>query len=150
MINHTKQVNRGSLGTEQENLTHPINNASQSGMHNMDVLVGYILLIGVLLSGLLIIVGTGWNWVTYHTLSTQFTISNENYFGFLVSSFEQLFNGSLQPRLFISLGIVTLMLTPYIRVAASAVYFAFVVRNLKYTLFTLFVFTILTYSLFLK
>jgi uncharacterized membrane protein len=42
------------------------------------------------------------------------------------------------------------MFTPYLRVAASAVYFALVERNLKYTLFTLFVFAVLTYSLFLR
>jgi uncharacterized membrane protein len=41
------------------------------------------------------------------------------------------------------------MLTPYIRVLASLLYFAFVERNRKYTVFTGFVFAVLTYSLFL-
>jgi uncharacterized membrane protein len=116
----------------------------------MNVLVGYILLVGVVLSSLLIIAGTLWNWAVNHSLSTQFTISGQNYFGFLVSSFQQLLTGALQPGLLIKLGIVTLMFTPYLRVAASAVYFAFVAHNLKYTLFTLFVFCVLTYSLFLR
>ena len=125
----------------------PVQPASMSGM---DSLVGYILLVGVLISGLLIIAGTAWNLAINHSLSTQFTISGQNYFNFLASSFQQLFLGELQPRLLISLGIVTLMLTPFMRVGASMVYFAMVERNLKYTLFTLFVFAVLTYSLFLR
>ncbi len=124
--------------------------AEQKSMNNMDVLVGYILLVGVLLSVALIIAGTLWNWIVAHHLTIQYTISGQNYFGFLLSSFRQLFRGALEPRLLISLGIVTLMFTPYLRVAASVVYFAAVAHNWKYTLFTLFVFAVLTYSLFLR
>ncbi len=124
--------------------------AEQKSMNNMDTLVGYILLVGVLISVGLIIAGTLWSWIITRHLTIQYSISGENYFGFLLSSFHQLLAGALQPRLLISLGIVTLMFTPYLRVAASVVYFAFVAHNLKYTLFTLFVFAVLTYSLFLR
>ncbi len=119
-------------------------------MNAMDTLVGYILLVGVLISVGLIIAGTVWNWAITRHLTIQYAISGENYFGFVLSSLRQLFAGALQPRLLISLGIVTLMFTPYLRVAASVVYFAVVSHNLKYTLFTLFVFAVLTYSLFLR
>ena len=44
----------------------------------------------------------------------------------------------------ISLGIAALLLTPYLRVLVSSGYFAFVERDLKYTLFTTFVFAVLT------
>ena len=138
MIEHKKMVS----GCESP--------AEKKSMDKMDVLVGYILLIGVLLSVTLIISGTLWNWAINHTLSTQYIISGENFFGFLTSSLLQLLTGNLEPRLLISLGIVTLMLTPYLRVASSVIYFAFVAQNLKYTMFTLFVFAILTYSLFLR
>ncbi len=124
--------------------------AEQKSMNNMDTLVGYILLVGVLISVGLIIAGTLWSWVITRHLTIQYSISGENYFGFVLSSLHQLFAGALQPRLLISLGIVTLMFTPYLRVAASVVYFAIVAHNLKYTLFTLFVFAVLTYSLFLR
>jgi uncharacterized membrane protein len=107
-------------------------------------------LAGVVISSLLIIAGTAWNWAAYHSLTTHFSMSGENYFNFLVSGFQQLFSGAIQPSLLVKLGIITLLFTPYLRVAASAVYFAFVARNLKYTLFTLFVFSVLTYSLFLR
>jgi uncharacterized membrane protein len=44
------------------------------------------------------------------------------------------------------MGIGVLMLTPFVRVLASVVYFAFVEHNWKYTLFTAFVLSVLTYS----
>jgi len=119
-------------------------------MNHMDVLVGYILLIGVLLSVFLIITGTAWNWIQTHSLTATFTITSPNYFDFLRSSLDQLFHGAIQPHLLISLGIAVLMLTPYLRVLVSVIYFAFFARNLKYTIFTLFVFIVLTYSLFLR
>jgi uncharacterized membrane protein len=134
----------------KQNLAADETTAEQTSMYNMDTLVGYILLIGVLLSVGLIIAGTLWNWVVAHSLTSLFTISGVNYFGFLTSNLHQLFIGAIRPQLLISLGIVTLMFTPYLRVAASVVYFAFVARNLKYSIFTLFVFTVLTYSLFLR
>jgi uncharacterized membrane protein len=40
------------------------------------------------------------------------------------------------------------MLTPYVRVLASMLYFVLVERNVKYGLFTGFVLAVLTYSLF--
>lgn len=136
--------------TEPMTTTTRKESAEQKSMNNMDTLVGYILLVGVLISVGLIIAGTLWNWAITRHLAIQYSISGKNYFGFLVSSLHQLFTGAVQPRLLISLGIVTLMFTPYLRVAASVVYFAVVARNLKYTLFTLFVFSVLTYSLFLR
>ena len=42
------------------------------------------------------------------------------------------------------------MLTPYVRVLVSILYFAFSERNWKYALFTGFVFSVLTFSLFLR
>ncbi len=52
------------------------------------------------------------------------------------------------PYLLIYFGIYMLLLTPYFRVLASTFYFAFVERSLKHTLFSVFVFTLLTYILF--
>jgi uncharacterized membrane protein len=124
--------------------------AEKKSLNDMEALVGTILLIGVLLSVTLIIAGTLWNWGVAHTLTTQFSIAGMNYFGFLTSSLRQLFAGAFTPHLLISLGIVALMFTPYLRVAASLIYFAFVSHNLKYTVFTFIVFTVLTYSLFLR
>jgi len=41
------------------------------------------------------------------------------------------------------------LLTPYVRVLASMIFFL-VERNWKYSVFTFFVFAVLTYSLFLQ
>jgi uncharacterized membrane protein len=56
----------------------------------------------------------------------------------------------VRPRLLISLGIVALLLTPYLRVLASMLFFAVVEHNWKYTAFTAFVLIVLTYSLVLR
>jgi uncharacterized membrane protein len=45
-----------------------------------------------------------------------------------------------------TLGITTLILSPYARVVVSVLYFAWQ-RNIKYTLITIFVLTVLTISL---
>jgi uncharacterized membrane protein len=45
-----------------------------------------------------------------------------------------------------TLGITTLILTPFARVVASVLYFVWK-RNIKYTLITIFVLTVLTISL---
>jgi uncharacterized membrane protein len=117
---------------------------------DMETLVGYILLIGVLVSVGLIVLGMLWRWINTGSLQFDFTISGMNFFGLMVTEFRQFITSGLRPRLLISLGIIVLLLTPYVRVLASFLYFAFAERNWKYSLFTAFVFSVLTYSLFLR
>ena len=116
----------------------------------MEGLVGYILLIGVLLSMTLIAAGVIWHWLSTGRPGIAYSISGMNLFGFVLADMRQIFSGAFRPRLLVNLGIAVLMLTPYVRVFVSVLYFAFVERNLKYTLFTLFVFSVLSYSLFLR
>ena len=80
----------------------------------------------------------------------DYHVAGTNVFQFLVVDVRQLLVGSLRPRLLVNLGIAVLMLTPYARVLASLVYFAVVERNWKYTGFTAFVLTTLTYGSFLR
>lgn len=119
-------------------------------VHVMELLVGYILQIGVLLSMILIAVGVAWRWLNTGNVGFDYVISGMNFFEFVLTDIQQIVAGTFRPRLFANLGIATLMLTPYVRVLASMLYFAFVERNRKYTVFTGFVFAILTYSLFLR
>lgn len=116
----------------------------------MDVLIGYILLGGVLGSAALLVAGLIWRWIATGSLTLDYTISHMNFFEFLVADVRGLFGGTMRPRLLVSLGIAVLMLTPYVRVAASVVFFLLAERNWKYTLFTAFVLAVLTYSLFLR
>jgi uncharacterized membrane protein len=117
---------------------------------DMEVLVGYILLGGVLLSMALLVAGLVWRWLATGHVSFEYSIAGMNLFEFMVSDIRQAAAHAVRPRLLVNLGIAALMLTPYVRVLASMLYFAFVERNGKYTLFTGFVFTVLTYSLFLQ
>ncbi len=118
--------------------------------HAMELLVGYILQVGVLLSMILIAVGVVWRWFNTGSVGFDYTISGMNFFEFVLTDIQQMAASTFRPRLLANLGIATLMLTPYVRVLASMLYFGFVEHNRKYTVFTGFVFVVLTYSLFLR
>jgi uncharacterized membrane protein len=116
---------------------------------DMEKLVGYILVIGVLLSIALITAGLAWGWVETGTLGAHYTVSGMTLSTFLISNLRQL-TTAFTYVLLINLGIAALMLTPFVRVLASVLYFAFAEHNWKYTAFTAFVLAVLTYSLFLR
>ncbi len=124
---------------------------AQTGRHfDMEILIGYILLVGVLLSVALLAIGFLWRWERSANLRFQHTIVGMNFFEFVVTSLRQMGSHNLRPRIMINMGIAVLMLTPFVRVLASVFYFALLERNWKYTLFTGFVLAVLTYSLFLR
>jgi len=111
--------------------------------------ISVILLGGVLISLFLISAGIVLFLATHGHLSVSKTASvyirGENFFEFLY--------GLLQGKdarekdfLLITWGILILILTPYVRVIVSALHFMRI-KDLKYTLFTLFVLIILTVSL---
>lgn len=123
----------------------------QSNDHfDMESLVGYILLIGVLLSVALLAVSFVWRWLRVGNLRFEHSIVGMNFYEFISSTLRQMASRAFRPRLFLNMGIGVLMLTPFVRVLASVFYFAFVEHNWKYTLFTGFVLSVLTYSLFLR
>ena len=138
MTSQLKEVNQGKAAT------------ALSIEFKMDVLVGYILLIGVLLSIGLIAIGVVWHYAATARLSLDYSIVGMNLFHFILHNFARAAHPPFRPRLFVNLGIATLLLTPYIRVLASMLFFAFTERNAKYTVFTAIVFLILTYSLFIR
>jgi len=113
-------------------------------------MVGSILLVGILLSLTLIVAGLVWHWALAGHLQFDYTVTGMNLFQFVLADARRLASGIIQPQLAISTGIVVLMLTPYVRVLASMLYFALIEHNWKYTLFTGFVLGVLTYSLFLR
>ena len=116
----------------------------------MDAIVGYILLIGVVISLLLVAAALAWRWANTATLSFDYKIAGVNLFSLLLNEIRLATRGALRPRLLLTLGIAVLMLTPYIRVLASMVYFMAWLKNWKYSLFTAVVLLLLTYSLFLR
>ncbi len=136
-------------------MTHSVQNSTKQQLEegkgvDIEILVGSLLLGGVLLSISLILIGLSWHWVRTGNLELDYTIAEMNLFQFVITDVRLLVSDTVRPRLFINLGIAVLMLTPYVRVLVSMFYFAFVEQNWTYSLFTGFVLSVLTYSLFLR
>jgi uncharacterized membrane protein len=119
------------------------------GETKLEVIVGYLLIIGVVSSVVLEVIGIALFYGTYgNTQVSQnqaFFISGENFFAFIIEQTQHLL-GSQNALLFMTLGLIILLLTPYIRAITSVVYFGWE-RNRKYVAITLFVLIVLTVSL---
>ncbi len=109
--------------------------------------IGVVLISGVVISLFLEVIGIVLFYGTYGHLSISDNrlsfVHGKNFFTFVsgaVSGRDQ------KPILFMTLGIVILMLTPYVRVVMSVFYFAWE-RNTKYVIITLFVLVLLTFSM---
>jgi uncharacterized membrane protein len=120
-----------------------------SGDSKLETAISYLLIIGVVISLFLEVIGLILFFRSYSNLnilenSVAF-IRGENFFSFVFTLFqwENMQNSAL---LFMTLGLVVLILTPYIRVIMSVIYFAWK-KNSKYVLMTLFVLITLTVSL---
>lgn len=124
--------------------------SAESRQLEMDVLVGYILLSGVLLSMALIVAGLIWKFIQTGGVRFNYELAGMNLFQFVVSEIHLAVFGQMRPRLLVNMGIAVLMLTPFFRVLASVVYFFVILKNWKYTAFTVFVLLVLTGSLFLR
>jgi len=117
---------------------------------DMEVVVGSILLAGVLSSMALLAAGLAWHWVRSGNMTLDYSLAGTTVFQFVLADIAQLAPDTFRPRVLVNLGIAVLLLTPYVRVLASMLYFALVERNLKYSVFAALVLLVLTYSLFLR
>jgi uncharacterized membrane protein len=117
---------------------------------DMEAMVGRVLQLGVLASCALTAAGLVWHVLATGRASLEYSITGVDLYGFILEDARQVAAGVVRSRLLINLGILTLLLTPYVRVLASFLYFALAERNWKYTVFTGFVLGVLTYSLFLR
>ena len=115
----------------------------------LEIILSYMLIAGVIASLSLMITGIILFYIDTGNLnisrSPQMFIQGKNFFSFI---FELLQGQKMQsPSIsFIVAGTVVLMLTPFIRVVVSLIYFA-VVKDLKYVFITFIVLAILTISL---
>lgn len=126
------------------------NRDESSEQFDMDVLVGYILLFGVLLSMAFLVAGLIWRWAETRGVSMDYRLAGMNLFELVMLDARRMVHGQFRARMMITSGILVLMLTPYLRVVASMLYFLTVLKNWKYTVFTSIVLIVLTYSLFLR
>ena len=120
----------------------------REGSVDMEMLVGSILLMGVILSTALLASGVAWHWFTTRNFTITYSLNGIRFPQLLIGSISALFTGRITTELLAGLGLALLMMTPYLRVLVSFLYFALVERNWKYALFTVFVLSVLTYSLF--
>ena len=121
-----------------------------SGESRLETVISYLLIVGVIISLCLEVTGIIFFYRQYHNFNVMLEnkamfIQGQNFFVFLfnVARDEGMANSAV---LFMTLGMATLILTPYIRVIASFIYFAWE-QNYKYVLITAFVLVILTVSL---
>jgi uncharacterized membrane protein len=116
----------------------------------LDSLISYILILGVLASVAAETLGIAGYYSSNGNLNIlfqpSFAMKGTNFFGYVGKLFQELSVGGWSPMQVLGLGIVVLMLTPYLRVVASVLYFG-LARNPKYLLITLFVLFVLTASL---
>ncbi len=120
-----------------------------SGETKLETALSYLLVVGVVVSVTLEAIGI----ILYYGMygNTQISqnqavfISGQNFFAFIVYQVQHLF-GTQNALLFMTLGVIILMLTPYIRAITSVIYFAWE-KHYKYVLITLFVLVVLTLSL---
>lgn len=116
----------------------------------LDGLVSTVLLGGVLLSVALIVAGAVWEFLKTGQLVPAYKLGGSNLLVFLGSDVGNSFAGHFRPRLLVNLGIAALMLTPWVRVLISVLFFGLAQKNWKYTAFTAFVLTVLTWSLAMR
>ena len=122
-----------------------------SGESKLETAISYLLIIGVIFSLILEAIGLTlfyYSFANLNILENEVVfIREENFFSFVITTLqgENIQNSAI---LFMTLGLITLISTPYIRVITSVIYFAWE-KNRKYLLLTLFVLIILTVSLIL-
>ena len=124
-------------------------NNIRSDESKLETTISYLLIIGVTFSLILEIIGLILFYYSFTNLnileSEVVFIRGDDFFSFVITLFqgENIQNNAI---LFMTLGSIVLISTPYIRVITSVIYFAWE-KNRKYLLVTLFVLVILTVSL---
>ncbi len=116
----------------------------------LELAISYILIGGVVLSVFFELIGFIGYYFANGSLSVvfqpAFALKGADFFSYAGATVLRLLRGDWTPIDILSLGLVLLMITPYVRVLASTVYFGWV-RNMKYLFITLFVLMVLTASL---
>ncbi len=120
------------------------------GEARLETVISWVLGIGLAASLALEVAGIVLYWRAYGQLTVSrdpaVFIHGRDFFSFIV---EQLRGSAAStPSLLMIAGVVVLLLTPYLRVVLSVLYFASV-RNLKYVLITVIVLALLTSSMLL-
>lgn len=123
---------------------------SDSSENRLDVLISYILIAGVVASVLLEAAGIIGLFRAEGNAEiefvSEFSLRGSNFFAYAAQVIQSILLGRWTFITILTFGLLLLMITPYIRVVASAVFFA-AEKNVKYFFITLFVLAILTGTL---
>jgi uncharacterized membrane protein len=115
----------------------------------LEVIISYVLIVGVVSAVVLESIGIALYYGAFgnlqYTQTPNVYVHGENFFAFIADKVQNLFVAE-NAIAFMTLGIVVLILTPFIRAITSCIYFGWE-RNWKYVAITLFVLVILTISL---
>jgi uncharacterized membrane protein len=140
-----------SMNNVPQTAARPGASPAALSQEKMEVLLGYFLMSGVLVSVGLISTGLVWHFAATGGLRAfNYELSGMNLFQLLAAEIGSAVHGQFQPRLLVNTGIAALMLTPYLRVVLSVFYFMVVLKNWKYTVITSVVLVTLTFSLFIR
>jgi uncharacterized membrane protein len=119
------------------------------GESKLETAISYLLIIGVVASLALEVVGIALFYHSYGHLhiaeDKAMFISGQNFFDFLHGLFRRNYVQKTA-TLLMTVGIALLIVTPYLRVIMSVLYFIWK-RDIKYALITIFVLAVLTISL---
>jgi uncharacterized membrane protein len=120
-----------------------------SGESRLETGISYLLMAGVIISLVLEVVGVALLYHANHSLAisqneTAF-IQGNDFFTFIFQQFRGEHSQGIGLRL-MTIGIIILILTPFIRLVTSVVYFGWE-KNMKYVVITLFVLVVITLSL---
>ena len=120
-----------------------------SGESRLETGISYLLIAGVIVSLILEVVGIIILYHSYGHLAISqdagMFIQGHDFFSLIYQQFQGK-HAAESAALFMTAGIIVLILTPYIRVIASVIYFGWE-KNIKYVLITLFVLVVVTVSL---
>jgi uncharacterized membrane protein len=117
-------------------------------MSVMEEAIGWVLLIGVASAAGLILVALVWQWIVSGSPSLVFQFQGHSLIEVLVGAP----GGAGEPiaQVLARLGLGLLILTPYVRVLTSVIFFAVAEHDWKYVGFTTFVAAVVTWSLFFR
>jgi len=112
--------------------------------------ISYVLIAGVIASVTIETIGI-WTYYYYNqnldiVFKPSLALKATDFFSYTAMAIRALISWSWTPIQILGFGLVVLMITPYMRVLASVVYFA-LAKNSKYLFITLFVLVVLTASL---
>lgn len=113
---------------------------------DVDTFVASVLIGGLLASVAVIVIGLLWLFARTHALPLDDALPPTDVLAFALGGIRRAATPDVGPRRLVYLGIGILMLTPYLRVLTSLLYFL-AVRNWRYALFTSVVLLVLTYGM---